>query len=193
MSTNGETADLMVRECIQITESATKLTGLGAKNLAALLLALANDKQKLVGKTSLRKLLESNEELVVFSVPENHYADFKVKGKQYGVLYCPVKNRDSTDKTIEIISRARDAKQINRILEQMNIAEPIINNEKEVQRTPSRSELPERENGSKVHALDKDVMPEKKESVYVKVNRMKTRLEQEAMKKTPMRDKAMER
>ena len=40
MSTNGETADLMVREGIQITESALKLAGLGAKNLAALLCAL---------------------------------------------------------------------------------------------------------------------------------------------------------
>ena len=30
MSTNGETADLMVREGIQITESALKLAGLGA-------------------------------------------------------------------------------------------------------------------------------------------------------------------
>lgn len=34
MSTSGETADLMVREGIQITESALKLAGLGAKNLA---------------------------------------------------------------------------------------------------------------------------------------------------------------
>lgn len=193
MSTNGETADLMVRECIQITESATKLTGLGAKNLAALLLALVNDSQKLAGKTNLRNLLKSNEELVVFSIPESSFPDFKQKGKQYGVLYCPVHNRDSTEKTIEIISRARDAKQINRILEQMNIAEPTINNEKEVQRTPSRNELPERENGSKVHAMDKVVTPEKKESVYVKVDRMKTRLEQEAMQKTRAREKAMER
>ena len=50
MSTSGETADLMVREGIQITESAVKLAGLGAKNLAALLIALANDNQKLSGK-----------------------------------------------------------------------------------------------------------------------------------------------
>ena len=42
MSTNGETADLMVREGIQITESVVKLAGLGAKNLAALLIAVAN-------------------------------------------------------------------------------------------------------------------------------------------------------
>ena len=33
MSTNGETADLMVREGIQITESALKLQGWGRKIL----------------------------------------------------------------------------------------------------------------------------------------------------------------
>lgn len=41
MSTSGETADLVVKESIQITESAVKLAGLGAKNLAALLIAIA--------------------------------------------------------------------------------------------------------------------------------------------------------
>ena len=35
MNTSGEVADLMVKEGIQITESAAKLAGLGAKNLAA--------------------------------------------------------------------------------------------------------------------------------------------------------------
>lgn len=63
MSTNGETADLMVREGIQITESALKLAGLGAKNLAALLIALANDNQKLAGKTNLKRLIHDGEEL----------------------------------------------------------------------------------------------------------------------------------
>ena len=43
MSTNGETAELVVKEGIQITESAVKLAGLGAKNLAALLIAIAKD------------------------------------------------------------------------------------------------------------------------------------------------------
>lgn len=49
MSTNGETADMVVRESIQITESAVKLAGLGAKNLAALLMAVAKDNPKLSG------------------------------------------------------------------------------------------------------------------------------------------------
>ena len=69
-STNGETADLMVREGIQITESALKLAGLGAKNRAALLIALANDNQKLAGKTNLKRLIHDGEELTIFSVKQ---------------------------------------------------------------------------------------------------------------------------
>ena len=87
MSTSGETADLMVRESIQITESAVKLAALGAKNLAALLLALANDNQKIAGKTTLRKLLQSGDEIALFSITEKDLKDFQVEGKKYGFLY----------------------------------------------------------------------------------------------------------
>ena len=57
MNTGADAADMMVRESIQITESAVKLAGLGAKNLAALLIALANDNQKLQGQATLKRLL----------------------------------------------------------------------------------------------------------------------------------------
>lgn len=40
MSIGADAADQMVREGIQITESAVRLAALGAKNLAALLIAL---------------------------------------------------------------------------------------------------------------------------------------------------------
>ena len=41
MDVSGETADLVVKESIQATESAVKLAGTGLKNVAALLLALS--------------------------------------------------------------------------------------------------------------------------------------------------------
>ena len=89
MSTNGETADLMVREGIQITESALKLAGLGAKNLAALLIALANDNQKLAGKTNLKRLIHDGEELTIFSVKQEDLKGFQMEAKRYGVLFIP--------------------------------------------------------------------------------------------------------
>ena len=93
MSTNGETADLMVREGIQITESALKLAGLGAKNLAALLIALANDNQKLAGKTNLKRLIHDGEELTIFSVKQGDLKGFQMEAKRYGVLFYPIVNK----------------------------------------------------------------------------------------------------
>lgn len=90
MSTSGETADLMVRESIQITESAVKLAALGAKNLAALLLALANDNQKIAGKTTLRKLLQSGDEIALFSINEKDLKDFQVEGKNMDSFIVPL-------------------------------------------------------------------------------------------------------
>ena len=54
MNTSGEVADLMVKECIQITESAVKLTALGAKNLAAIVMALVKDDGKTEGVAKLK-------------------------------------------------------------------------------------------------------------------------------------------
>ena len=58
MNTSGEVADLMVKEGLMITEEVVKLTGLGAKNLAAIVIALLKEDNKLQGKTNLKKLLK---------------------------------------------------------------------------------------------------------------------------------------
>ena len=90
MSTNGETADMVVRESIQITESAVKLAGLGAKNLAALLVAVAKDNPKLSGKTGLKRLIQDGEELAIFSVKQEDLRGFQMESKRYGVLFYPI-------------------------------------------------------------------------------------------------------
>ena len=107
MSTNGETADLMVREGIQITESALKLAGLGAKNLAALLIALANDNQKLAGKTNLKRLIHDGEELTIFSVKQEDLKGFQMEAKRYGVLFYPIVNKVEKTGTVEIMAKAK--------------------------------------------------------------------------------------
>ena len=143
MSTNGETADLMVREGIQITESALKLAGLGAKNLAALLIALANDNQKLAGKTNLKRLIHDGEELTIFSVKQE---DLK------GVLFYPIVNKVEKTGTVEIMAKARDAKQINRIFERMGYPAPVKEDtaaKKENARAPSENSLKERGTGAR--------------------------------------------
>ena len=145
MSTHGEAADLMVREGIQITESALKLVGLGAKNLAALLIALANDNQKVAGKTTLKRLIQDGEELTIFSINEKDLAAFRKESTQYGVLYYPIVNRAENTGTVEIMAKAKDARQINHILERMGIDLPDRQKQEEGAEKKAPSRVPSEE------------------------------------------------
>ena len=124
MNTSGETAELVVKEGIQITESAVKLAGLGAKNLAALLIAIAKDNPKLSGKTGLKRLIQDGEELTIFSVKQEDLKGFQMESKRYGVLFYPVINKVEKTGTVEIMAKAKDARQINRIFERMDYPAP---------------------------------------------------------------------
>ena len=162
MSTNGETADLMVREGIQITESALKLAGLGAKNLAALLIALANDNQKLAGKTNLKRLIHDGEELTIFSVKQEDLKGFQIEAKRYGVLFYPIVNKVEKTGTVEIMAKAKDAKQINRIFERMGYPAPVKEDtaaKKETARAPSESSSKERGTGVRASTEKADARP----------------------------------
>ena len=117
MNTGGDAADLMVRESIQITESSIKLAGLGAKNLAALLIALAQDNQKLQGKTTLKRLLSEGKELKVFPLKVDDISAFKDLSKEYGVLFTPIINKAEKTAYCDVLAKAEDVSKINRIFE----------------------------------------------------------------------------
>lgn len=64
MNNGGEAADQMVREALQFSEVAIKLTALGFKNSLAIALAYAKENPKVRGKTSLDRLLREGKEMV---------------------------------------------------------------------------------------------------------------------------------
>lgn len=177
MSTNGETAELVVKEGIQITESAVKLAGLGAKNLAALLIAIAKDNPKLSGKTGLKRLIQDGEELTIFSVKQEDLKDFQLESKRYGVLFYPVINKVEKTGTVEIMAKAKDAKQINRIFERMGYPAPVREDaaKKASARAPSENSSKERGNGARIST---EMASEKKPSVRAKMQELKKVSEQ---------------
>ena len=177
MSTNGETAELVVKEGIQITESAVKLAGLGAKNLAALLIAIAKDNQKLSGKTGLKRLIQDGEELTIFSVKQEDLKGFQMESKRYGVLFYPVINKVEKTGTAEIMAKAKDAKQINRIFERMGYPAPVREDaaKKASARAPSENRSKERGNGARIST---EMASEKKPSVRAKMQELKKVSEQ---------------
>ncbi len=174
MSTSGETADLVVKESIQITESAVKLAGLGAKNLAALLIAIAKDNPKLAGKTGLKRLIQEGEELTIFSVKQEDLKDFQMESKRYGVLFYPIVNKVEKTGTVEIMAKAKDARQINRIFERMGYPAPVREDstvKKANPRAPSENSFRERGSGARTSTeVDKP-------SVREKVKALKAELE----------------
>lgn len=124
MSTGGEAADQMVREGIMVTESALKLAGLGAKNLAALLIAVINENPRMTGKTKIQRLIRDGEELTIFSIDKSQMKSFNKAAKHYGILYCPIHNKLDDSGKVEIMVKARDANQINRILARLGCLLP---------------------------------------------------------------------
>ena len=174
MSTSGETADLVVKESIQITESSVKLAGLGAKNLAALLIAIAKDNPKLAGKTGLKRLIQDGEELTIFSIKQDDLKGFQMESKRYGVLFYPIVNKVEKTGTVEIMAKAKDARQINRIFERMGYPAPVREDstvKKANPRAPSENSFRERGSGARTSTeVDKP-------SVREKVKALKAELE----------------
>ena len=124
MSQGSEAAEQMTREAIQISEAAAKLAALGAKNLAALCLALASENQKLRGKTHMNALLRSGKELRVFDLKEQDLTVFKQEAKKYGVLFSVIKDGANGNGHVDILAKAEDVSKLNRIFERLHYAAP---------------------------------------------------------------------
>ena len=77
MEVSGEAADLVMKEGVQISEEAIKLLARGAKNLAALLYALAKDQKKLYGKVNMNRLLSEQRPIEVLPLRTEDFDEFK--------------------------------------------------------------------------------------------------------------------
>ena len=108
MNTSGDAAEQIVRMSLEGFQVTAKIAGSGAKDIAALLIAIMKDKHKTAGKTNLSNMLKSGKELKVFSVRKDEFKKFTEEAKRYGVLY--------------IMVRAEDAAKINRIVERFKLS-----------------------------------------------------------------------
>ena len=122
MNTSGEVADLMVKEGLMITEEVVKLTGLGAKNLAAIVIALLKEDNKLQGKTNLKKLLKSDKPLCILQIKESDIGKFNSEAKKYGVLFTAVNDKSNNTGLCDIIAKQDDVTKLNYIMEKLGYA-----------------------------------------------------------------------
>lgn len=155
MNMGGDAAERLVRDSLMITEEAVKLAGLGAKNLAAILVALAKEEEKTHGPTRLTRLLRSGEELKLLPIKSEDLRQFRQLAKEYGVLFCPIKNKSLDNGLNDILFPASAAASINRVLEHMGYPVPrekAVEVKKEAARGRSGSASQTRGHGSDSNA-----------------------------------------
>ena len=109
MSYSGDAAEQVVRMSLEGAEVAARITGQGAKQVALLLYAVLKDQKKTKGKARLTSMLRTGKELKVFAVEDKDLVKFSRAAKQYGVLYCVLKDRDAKDGLTDVMVRAEDA------------------------------------------------------------------------------------
>ncbi len=139
MNTSGEVADLMAKEAIQMTESAVKLTALGVKNLAAIVMALANDDGKTEGVAKLKQMLKTGKQLCIMQIKEADLKKFNAEAKNYGIMYRPVADKTNDNGLCDVIAFQDDIPRLNYIMEKLGYSATEHEIEPEV---PEQTEIP---------------------------------------------------
>ena len=93
MSVSGDSAEQVVRLSLEGFEVIAKLTGSGAKNIAALLYTIMKDQKQTKGKTRINNMLKSGKSLKIFSVKQEDLKTFTQEAKRYGILYTALVDR----------------------------------------------------------------------------------------------------
>ncbi len=121
-SYTSDAAEQVVRISLEGTQAGLKLAGAAAKQVAVLLYAILKDQKRTKGRERLAGMLHSGKELKVFAVRDGDLAQWCKQAKQYGILYCVLKDRDASDGLTDIMVRAEDAGKVNRIFERYGFA-----------------------------------------------------------------------
>ena len=152
MDASGEVADLMVKESIQLTEESIKLLAAGCKNLTAFLYALAKDNKKLVGKTSMKRLLREGKELKTFCIKAEDLNDFRKYAKP-NILFAAIRDTKEDDGVVALVTNTDFVSPVNLFMQRRGYPAPTQTQEddtvkKDAPRTQQGNSSPERGNGS---------------------------------------------
>ena len=124
MSISSESAEQTIKLILDGTVVVAKISGMAVKNIAVALYTISQDQKQTKGKTRLNNMLKSDNELKIFSIKKEDLKTFYQEAKSYGILYCALINRrnKNIDGMVDIMVRAKDAPQVNRIVERYNLA-----------------------------------------------------------------------
>ena len=124
MSVNGDVSEQVVRLSLEGFEILARLTGSGAKNVAAMIYTIMKDKKQTKGKIRLNNMLKTGKPLKIFTVSREDLKTFAREAKNYGISYCALINRNNKDidGMVDVMVKDEDASRINRIVERFKLA-----------------------------------------------------------------------
>ena len=137
MDVSAEAADLVVKESLQATESAAKLLGSGMKNVAALLLALARDDYKVVGKTNSKRLARDPAPAEVIRIKKEDMGKFQKLAKEFGVLFFFAQKKGNESGYVNVVSSQNYVPQLNAVMEALGY--PIPQQAQAKEETPKKA------------------------------------------------------
>ena len=192
MDVSGETADLVVKEAVQVSEEVIKFLGAGAKNLTAFLAAMYSQNNKVVGKTTAKRLARDPAPAEIVQLKKEDIPKFQKLAKQYGVLYFFVHKDGQEHAMTNVVSNSNYAPQLNAIMEELGYPIPQKAREetpikKVTPRAQPERSSPERENGSKARA---GVSTPEKPSVRGRLAALQEASQGMERPKVPIKDKA---
>ena len=123
MSVNGDVSEQVVRLSLEGVEVLAKLTGSGAKNVAAMIYTIMKDTKQTKGKTKLNNMLRAGKPLKIFTIKNEDLKTFSKESKNYGISYCALidRNNKELDGMVDIMVKEEDASRINRIVERFKL------------------------------------------------------------------------
>lgn len=192
MDVSGETADLVVKEAVQVSEEVIKFLGAGAKNLTAFLAAMYSQNNKVVGKTTAKRLARDPAPAEIVQLKKEDIPRFQKLAKQYGVLYFFVHKDGQEHAMTNVVSNSNYAPQLNAIMEELGYPIPQKAREetptkKVTPRAQPEQSSPERENGSKARA---GASTPEKPSVRGRLAALQEASQSMERPKVPIKDKA---
>ena len=123
MSVNGDVSEQVVRLSLEGFEVLARLTGSGAKNVAAMIYTIMKDKKQTKGKIKLNNMLRAGKPLKIFTIKQEDLKTFSKESKNYGISYCALVDRShhDLDGMVDIMVKEEDAARINRIVERFKL------------------------------------------------------------------------
>ena len=142
MHAGNDAAEQAFKLTIEGTEMAVKIVGSGMKHIAAALYVLLKDNNKTRGALRLKSMMKQNPNAVVYSVRKEDMQQFVRSAKDYGILYCALKDRNK-DGLIDVLVRPEDASRIDRIVQRFQLNAVSTDTRISAEQEPTAAPTPE--------------------------------------------------